>query len=403
MLESLYNMVIFMNDVNSNSIYRAAFEGDAFDFKPLSDKERFKRIALYFILIITVVGALVLFLGWSLRCLVAKMINGKISFPDKTKVVKREILEGLWLSEDARFPKWDAIRENFTLISPNVQTPGGNPIYIKFLKHNKSGTTTPTMIYFPGVSQSADEQLVRFHWLFKESIDRELPCNFVFFDYRDLDELNNFFPVTNDDPALHLKVDGATVVQWVIKGLKTIPANVSIYGYSLGGAVSIEVIAELKYPVKNIINDRSFDSITENIKQILENSWYGRCLSWTLELQGYETNIAKAWELLPEDSQKLVFYADGDKVISKEASLYFAVEKNKNKKTTLLFIKRDDQNPEIRLVNVHHKKLKDFITGEKIYVSNEIANRILGKSNNKKFLKKTQSRSCFSSKEMQTL
>ncbi len=339
--------------------------------------DRVGRVAFYVLAVLSVLWVFVRLAKWALCWVVSSLINGKIGLMSRgTKAMHAESLENLW--NDPENKRWSKLKGHFDLEKPSVRTPEGQNIHTRLLRSNSNDPEIPVMIYFCGANQSADDQLMQFGWLFMQSIDTKKPCHFVFFDYRDLGELNQFFPIERQTPKERLTLDGATVVDWVHGTLGVPLERMMIYGFSIGGAISIEVLSKYqqtcKGSVRCIVSDRSFDSISEAMRESVGGGWYGRFVAWVLESEGYGTKISEIWNEVKKD-KALVMYLERDTVIPENASLYSSLKKmgkdTGQSNEIILFKEKVDVKPRYRSYESHQTSWRQ-VRGMRELISNTI-------------------------------
>lgn len=231
-----------------------------------------------------------------------------------TKTFHKNNFEHFWHGPINRHNQ--KLRSYFKAEPYTVITPDGAELETSFFRHRDANPKTPTLIYFQPNGCISTEEVHQ--WLLKESIHRGVTFNFAIFDYRSVGGSKGIFKSTDD-----LRLDGASIVQWIRDKIGTPADQIHFYGYSLGGAFSIKTKA--LYPDQltgRIVNERSLSSIDEVVKSFLPPRL--KCLaglvSWILRMLGYSLDAASDFQKL--QGKKLVVYHPKDPVISYEASLH---------------------------------------------------------------------------------
>lgn len=146
---------------------------------------------------------------------------------------------------------------HFSKSSHLITTPDGAKLNATLFSHNKADETSPTVIYFQP-NGTIHKSIVSPHlWL----LQHPTPFHLVTFDYRGI---GAHFDYTTD-----FIIDGATMLQWVRKEIKTPDNKIHFYGYSLGGAFAIYTQALDPALTGQIVNDRSFPSLEDLIASLL--------------------------------------------------------------------------------------------------------------------------------------
>jgi hypothetical protein len=211
-----------------------------------------------------------------------------------------------------------SIRSQFSAEEHTVITPDEAALNVKLIRHKDANAATPTIIYFNGNNQLALANSIP-PWIISQSIERQTPCNFVFFDYRGVGSSKGVFKGAKD-----LVVDGSSVVQWVRDYLQTPPSHIHFYGHSLGGAVATQTQAlDPDQFIGRHLNTCSFSSSDKMIACLFGEKRFGKFINTIFKNQGYSADSAAAFQKLK--GQKLVVYHPHDEVIPFAASLQNAV------------------------------------------------------------------------------
>jgi pimeloyl-ACP methyl ester carboxylesterase len=213
------------------------------------------------------------------------------------------------------------LREHYHLVRQTVITPDKVALQAICLQHKDSSPEMPTLMYFNGNFQLSVETPT---WILTKSLELNSPCNLVLFDYRGVGKSTGRFTKAKD-----LIIDGSSIVEWVKEKIKTNPANIHFYGFSLGGAIaSLTKALDPKNLTGRLINDRSFSSSEKIIMARYGTGYFGRFLNWLFIQNGYCADPASAFK--KASGEKLVIYHPNDRIIPTDASMQFAVQHDLN-------------------------------------------------------------------------
>lgn len=212
-------------------------------------------------------------------------------------------------------PDIQTIRNAFTAEECTVATPDGAHLSATHFRARNATAESATMIYFQPNGTLKDHGV---HLPLMAASTFGTPTNFVVFDYRSVGESTGTFKGMRD-----LEIDGSAIAQWVQNGLGVPAHQIQFYGFSLGGAVAVCTQAQDPAFTGPNGNERSFSSIKEMIRAILNKlnrfKWLASLISWAVKAQGYEMNVVGSYQKL--QGRKLVIYHTEDPVIPYEASL----------------------------------------------------------------------------------
>lgn len=218
------------------------------------------------------------------------------------------------------------MRNYFTPTSHKVETPDGAVLDVILMRHKDSiDGTTPTVLHFnpnavlaKGSATQGDATS-----LMCESIDKEMPCNFVFFDYRGVGNSTGKMERADD-----LIIDGSSVKQWVKQELRTPDDQIHFIGRSLGGAVSVQTQALDETLTGCNININSFSSLPLMVEDRLGKNWLSRLVLKQVQEGMRHSNPAQDFAKLHErNPQKLlVIHHPHDQVIPPAVGLHMHAE-----------------------------------------------------------------------------
>ncbi len=211
-------------------------------------------------------------------------------------------------------------RGHFTATEHTIKTPDEAELAVTHFQHRDADPFTPTILCFQPNGTMKNMQTYR--WLQEASINKEIPANFVIFDYRGVGDSKGKFQKTND-----LLIDGSSVVQWLQHEKGVGNDQIEYYGMSLGGAVSICTQALNPLHTGANGNERSFASISEMIHDIGAGTPL-KCLSglvaWVVRQEGFELDPSSKFSKVA--GKKLVAFHVNDSIIPYAPSLAKAVE-----------------------------------------------------------------------------
>lgn len=210
------------------------------------------------------------------------------------------------------------LQTNHGSFTKEVVTPGSHPVHLTVNVHVVQGATsdTPTTILFNPLG--ANDSV---HFELKESL-MSRNCNVVTLNYRGLGSTWR---------AKDLTVDGDSVYQYVTKELGTNQNKVNFYGFSLGGAIAVQVKALHPESEGKYVGDRPFKSLFSLIKEICCIERLGSVikkitsfvssifLAYPVYLLGWEWDGSQVLKDLK--GEKLIVYHPNDYLVPFEAAL----------------------------------------------------------------------------------
>lgn len=174
------------------------------------------------------------------------------------------------------------------------------------------------LVYFCGngmVYQDAFDEIKR--------IAKKTHANLLVFNYRGVG-----FSKGNPAGFTDLLVDGAACVQYLRKVKKVRQKNITLWGFSLGGAVATALCTF--YKRIKLFNERSFGDSLKAIYYLLGKGLLGGLGVVIVVITASAVKVGGYWKKI-SSKQKLMAYHPLDGVIQKPASLY-QWEKNRIKK-----------------------------------------------------------------------
>jgi Chlamydia CHLPS protein (DUF818) len=142
--------------------------------------------------------------------------------------------------------------------------------------------------------------------------------NVVIFNYRNI-YASKYMATCNG-----LVLDGEAVFDYVKNKLEVPENKITLHGHSLGGAIASEVAAN--HPLANYCNDRSFVSLTKQVKVMFGNGVIGSVISSLMSGLGWEYDTLSNWDKIK--GVKFVVYHDNDSIIPKGARLHEFLDQN---------------------------------------------------------------------------
>jgi len=197
-----------------------------------------------------------------------------------------------------------------------IMTPDGVSLTADVQLNGDDPSKNPTVILFNPVGAN--------HFI-HGSLTTELiraGCNVVKFDYRGLGDTWQ-----KED----LEIDGESVYQYVTQELGMHEDQVHLYGFSLGGAVSLQVKGLHPENAGKYVGDRSFKSLFDLITETLCIAQLGLCvkkvtmaissilIAYPIYLLGWEWDGNRVVDQI--QGEKLFIYHPNDVLIPFEASL----------------------------------------------------------------------------------
>jgi pimeloyl-ACP methyl ester carboxylesterase len=242
-----------------------------------------------------------------------------------------DAFEKKWHSQDETYR---FLNKNFAPVPIEITTPDGVKLRGTFFKNVTALKTGPTVIFFQPNAMLSKQGA--FDWVLTEAALQEFPYHFVYFDYRGCGESEGT-PYSKKN----LFLDGESLYQFVRDNLHVSPNDIHFYGWSLGGGISSNVKKIHSDNESRYVNERSFNSIENVIKNVLDlfighwinfisNSvkstlytgiiWFA---DFWLSLLNWKIQSTKAIENLK--GKTLIVHHSEDELMKNEASLYHSL------------------------------------------------------------------------------
>jgi hypothetical protein len=141
---------------------------------------------------------------------------------------------------------------------------------------------------------------------------QEQGWNIIIFNYRDI-IASRCMATCNG-----LVLDGEAVFHYIKNTLNVPESKILLHGHSLGGGVASEIAAN--HPFVNYCNDRSFVSLSKQVKVMFGNGIIGSVISKALSGLGWEYDTIGNWKKIK--GTKLVVYHNHDSMIPNKARLH---------------------------------------------------------------------------------
>jgi hypothetical protein len=204
------------------------------------------------------------------------------------------------------------LKHQFDPFPIEVTTPDGVKIQGTFFKNKAAIETSATVVFFQPNALSAKQGA--FDWVMQQAALQEFQYNFVYFDYRGCDGKTH-----KPRSAKDLYLDGDSVYQFVKDKLRVNPAQIHFYGWSLGGGVSSHIKQINKECEGRYVNERSFTTINDTLKNVV-NRVFAFASGLLTSLLNWNMDSAKAIENLK--GKTLIVHHPEDELMQKKASLY---------------------------------------------------------------------------------
>ncbi len=214
-----------------------------------------------------------------------------------------KIKDGVW-TEYFFNPLCKKMCSHFEITPYTVTTPDGAKLDATVFKHPKATAQTPTTIYFQG--NAAIMHHCGWEWLLRESINKNIPQNFIVFDYRSVGLSTGEFNVAKD-----LIIDGSSIAQLVRQEVQTSADKVDFYGVSIGGAIALKTKAANEILTGKFLSERSLSSFSDVVK------------AWTVNLHWIlQPIVSLAISILKNQDLELDAAADLEKIKGKSFFVY---------------------------------------------------------------------------------
>ncbi len=263
-------------------------------------------------------------------------------------------------------------------------TPDGTLIKGVWYKHRSStDANLPTILCFN--HNRVHAKSTEWEWLLKKGLSSPQPFHVIVFDYR-----------RNPSQADDLLVDGETVIQTALTKLGIAPANLHLFGYSIGGAVSA-ILANLHPDLGRIVNRSSFSSLEKLLQhspeahETLGDSLFffvpkpllplilNRRTKWITAMisTGLGWNLDPSYALKKIKNRLLVVYHPQDRLIPPALG---AIAVNGMTSSTLAMRFKPTVNSQASSFDYHLAPLHLFEDSQKQNATYRILNFILGRT-----------------------
>lgn len=226
------------------------------------------------------------------------------------KLKIQQFFDQYWFGEIT--PYNQHIRDHFKPEAISLKTPDGVHVEGTFIQHAAAKEDTPTIFIFQGNgSMSIQNEVAQFA---DTAIEDGRVVNFLLFDYRGV-KANSPLPSGVKD----LIIDAESVYLYATNHFQISKENFHIYGFSLGGGVSL-VWRSLHPEIEGkCVTDRSFSSSKAVVMEQLP-SVLNEVTAWLCEKLGWNLESALAW--LKIQAEKLCVYSEEDPIIPFDSSLF---------------------------------------------------------------------------------
>ncbi|WP_295901277.1 alpha/beta hydrolase [uncultured Bdellovibrio sp.] len=143
-----------------------------------------------------------------------------------------------------------------------LETQKGNKIHGWYFESTASTPSKGTLLFFHGNAENLTSHFLMFHWLPAQGY------NYFIFDYPG-------YGLSTGKPTPESTVEaGMAAAEWL--HLKKDSRPLIIYGHSLGGAVALRTVEEIKdtVPIRNVIIEASFASYRGMARNVLSRRWW---------------------------------------------------------------------------------------------------------------------------------
>lgn len=289
--------------------FHAVWHPDILSLKPEENTswEYSKKVAYLVISVAIPVIGFLRILNW-MFCYYAKSnVIPSCRLTEKTKQAMGRDFQQFWNS-----PPFSDLFTRHTL---HLTTADGVKLRGTFFHHKHSNTHTPTVLLF---QPNAVPRCYTSWWKYlpEYSVQNHLSCNFLTFDYRETGESEGMI-----EHMEHMILDGDAAMQFARDHLHISPAKLVVYGYSIGGLTSANVLARHhwfhSHRAARYINDRSLESVRNLVSSHLPYSGFivSRLAAWN----GWNLDAVEACRSMG-GLRKLILIHPEDKVILREAS-----------------------------------------------------------------------------------
>jgi hypothetical protein len=221
----------------------------------------------------------------------------------------------------------------FNLKPIEIELPDGRKVKASIYENKKACQNTPTVIRFPGIGET------QMNKLFSQLVSLNHPFNFVTFDYAGLGE-NKDWPISKENILMIC----LTIYSYLTNNLKIAHNQIHFWGFSLGGAIAIQVKQRLPEHTGQIFCDRTFSSLHEIL--LAQKGWFLGTIIYSL-LWCLKQDLASKETLRSLSNGKVhILNLKNDNIILNSAALFHAnvvnssIDLNKH-----LFETRDSSYP----------------------------------------------------------
>jgi hypothetical protein len=208
------------------------------------------------------------------------------------------------------------LKSQFRPTPIEVTTPDGVKLRGTFFKNVGARESAPTVIFYqPNATISKQG---RYDWVMAQAALQEFSYNFVYFDYRGCGGSDLVAPNSKKD----LFLDGECITQFVKDKLRVPSKDIHFYGWSLGGGISANVKKIDEERKGNYVNERSFNSIRNVLKNLMPSpiAFIAGIALWALN---WDLDAVDAIEKLK--GKTMVIHHPDDHLMRNEASLYHSL------------------------------------------------------------------------------
>ncbi len=205
------------------------------------------------------------------------------------------------------------LKSQFKPTPIEVTTPDGVKLRGTFFKNVATRESSPTVVFYqPNATISKQG---RYDWVMAQAALQEFPYNFVYFDYRGCGGSDQVAPNSKKD----LFLDGECITQFVQDKLGVPSKDIHFYGWSLGGGISANVKKIDEERKGNYVNERSFNSIRNVLKNLMPST-IAFIAGIALSALNWDIDAVDAIEKLK--GKTMVVHHPDDHLMRNEASLY---------------------------------------------------------------------------------
>jgi hypothetical protein len=262
------------------------------------------------------------------------------------------------------------LQNQFEIQKHKILTPDGIKLNLIHFKHHRADENTPTILFYQ--SNASISQLGIYLWLVEDAVRRNVPCNFVVFDYRGVGSSKGDAQSTQD-----LLIDGDTALQFVKDHLKVPPEKIGFYTWSLGWGIGGTIKAAHPECTGPIVSERSFSSLRSVGEHIIPRFlqplfWW---VPWAAEKQGWQLRVP----LEKIKGPVLILYHKNDQTIHYPASAHKASVLANLQIPALELYQTPEQLAETqeRIIDHHFEDLTTYYVAPGMKANEAVANFIL--------------------------